>query len=237
MSSAKFEREPLQRAPLLEAVLDVRARCQTPYTFVPGELRLKLSGFPTIEQSPLVGTTAEGPHHRFKSEDGTRLIQTGPNFFSAHVLGDYGEWDLFAAFLRDGLAAFREVAKPERTSRVALRYINLLPEDLLEGVSEPLALKVEVPRGLQAAVRRSAARVELETAHGSIGLAIAAPAEVSGGRKGLLLDLELFLAKEEEFAVDATLDWAKLAHDDIYQVFRTVLDPDLHERMRRSPAA
>lgn len=235
MSPAKYDRQPLQRAPLLEAVFEVRARCQTPYAFVPGELRLRLKDFPTAEESTWAKTPAEEtPHHRFKSLDGTRLLQSGPNFFSAHVLGDYGEWDSFAKFLREGLDVCLDVMRPTKAVRTALRYINLLPSDLLEGLTAPVSVTLQLPADI-GPVRQRAARAEIETAQGRLGLAIATPAEVSGGRAGHLLDLELALAKEQEFLVESILDWAKLAHDEIYQVFRACLSAELHERMRRSP--
>lgn len=237
----RFEREQLSKPPLVEALVELRARHETPYAAVFGGMFAAISHqFPTVEDlAPSIGVGPDGvqptPVHRFRSKDGMRLIQTGPHLLTVNVLGDYGRFEDFEELLRFAFEAFVNAARPHVCDRIGVRYINHIDESLY-GTSDPLTVKTTYPGEV---VQRPAgiamrAIFDFPKSRGQLGLATSFPTEVKG-RRGCLIDLDFF-AKSPAFAspgnMNECLDWIRVAHDEIYQVFRAVIAPDVYKKLR-----
>jgi len=61
---------------------------------------------------------------QFPNPDGTRLVATGPDVLSVHVLKPYPGWDDFRTRITEAVAAYRTVVLPSGALRVGLRYVN-----------------------------------------------------------------------------------------------------------------
>jgi uncharacterized protein (TIGR04255 family) len=120
---------------------------------------------------------------------------------------------------------FFRAARPTRVTRLGLRYINLLDEDLF-GASWPYSLALGVPEQLKDEVLQQNLRVSYRDAHsgGTLSVGIALPAQLANGRRGSLLDLDCANEEPPQDPLDV-IAWARKAHDSIYQVFRAYIEP------------
>lgn len=235
----KYQREQLARPPLIEAVFEVRAACQTPPTLIPGAIYGRLKDrFPRQESSAglMMGPDSAQPifMHRFLASDGKRLLQCAPELFTVNVLGDYGAFPEFERLIADALRAFYAEAAPQKLKRLGIRYINFLPADLIVAAgSAPLRSSTTFPDDVlprsETLAYRSTFRFPGE--NGVLGLAIANPHRLPDGRTGCLLDFDFFVENPTFLAVDDCLPWARRAHDVVYQAFRSILSPAMYQQL------
>ncbi len=131
------ERRPrFREPPLAEAVLEFRFERTGGWDWtVPGRLYERLRDrFPTVEQvappTVVVGAPHAGPapvqaeRLRFRSPDGTRIVQCGPWLLSVNVLPPYPGWE---ELLNLGLGIYRlhrDLVGDLNILRLGLRYIN-----------------------------------------------------------------------------------------------------------------
>jgi len=158
--------EHLPRAPIVEAVIDIRARAEMNWEeqLVSEMLKPKLPGYPRVSpQSEFrqevtfeVGQQPKSEQQarrwkglRFHSEDGRHIAQFNRDGFVFSRLPPYEKWE----HLRDeALRLWRihaDLARPTEVLRIGLRFVNsiVLPphEVRLEDYLEP---NPELPRGL-----------------------------------------------------------------------------------------
>jgi uncharacterized protein (TIGR04255 family) len=233
-----YVREPIENPPLVEALFELRAECDVPYVLVPGALHAKLPNYPMIEESDraVMGKVKLSSHafHRFRSDDGTRLVQCGPGLFTVNILGDYGEFEDFEAMIRTGLEAFKEVAKPTKVLRLGVRYVNLIPQECMAGLDQPLRVTAAFPSDVLPAQDTIAMRglFSIPEAQGRLGLAVSAPHQLEDGRRGCLLDLDFFQKEPQAIDINGCLPWVETGHDVIYQAFRSCLSEELYARLK-----
>lgn len=233
-----FEREPLPNPPLVEALFDLRAACEVPYILVPGALMRRLQGFSTLEEAD---NAVFGPvklsaqaFHRFRSDDDKRLVQVGPGLFTVNVLGDYGEFEVFQELVQRALEAFVRAARPSKVIRIGIRYINLIREDLLSELDEPIRVSWRFPAEVFTPTRglNMRALFDFPEHGGTLSFAVSRPHTLPDGRRGCLLDYDFFKS-EPTFPLSECLSWTARGHDLIYQAFRATLSPALHERLKK----
>ena len=234
----KYQREQLSKPPLIEAMFEIRAACQTSINLIPGAISERLKErFPLAESGGIVLDTDGsqlGIMQRFLNSERTRLVQCGPELFTVNVLGDYGEFPVFAAMIKEALSAFYAVAKPSKLRRLGIRYINLLPADsVAEAGTTPLRIETSFPTDILPSTRGIAIRsiFEFPKENGVLGLAVANPHQLTDGRRGCLLDLDFFVENPTFLAIDDCLPWAQQAHDVIYDAFRSVLRPEMYKQL------
>jgi uncharacterized protein (TIGR04255 family) len=235
----KYKREPLTRAPLIEAVFEVRASCQASPALIPGAIygRLK-KRFPVSETAGVINIEPPearfGSVQRFLNEQRTRLVQCGPEMFSVNVLGDYGEFPEYEALIREALEAFYAEAQPTKLKRLGIRYINLLKEEAIASAGgRPLRTDVAFPSDVLPSQDSIAYRgvFSFPKDNGVLGLAVANPHQLPDGRRGCLLDLDFFVENPTFRAVDDCLPWAKRGHDVVYDAFRSILTPEMYNQL------
>jgi uncharacterized protein (TIGR04255 family) len=135
------EPQHLPNAPITEAVLDIRTGVPEPVTlddlakfggriekrYPVRQVRHSWAGEVQInpETGPTVKPAKTGPDgYRFDSSDRRQVVQVWRDGFSYSRLKPYQQWESFQAEARDLWQHYVAVAKPEKVTRFALRYIN-----------------------------------------------------------------------------------------------------------------
>ena len=83
-----------------------------------------------LEQQPPI------TNHHFLSADHCWKVNLTPNFISLSTVR-YTDWETFARYLDQALAAFIQIYKPAYFQRVGLRYLNLFSRQRLDEVGTP----------------------------------------------------------------------------------------------------
>jgi uncharacterized protein (TIGR04255 family) len=235
-----YKREQLRKAPLIEAIFEVRATCRTNSGLIPGGLfGLLKDRFPIQEGGTgLVVGPADSAQlaamHRFLSADRKRLVQCGPDLFTVNVLGDYGAFPEFAELIKSSLEAFYSVAVPTKLKRIGIRYINFLPSEAVAAAgNSPLRITAAFPQDVLPKSDSIALRGTFPhpKENGVLGLAIANPHQLGDGRTGCILDFDFFVENPPFLAVEDSLPWAARAHDVIYQAFRSSMTPEMYKQL------
>jgi uncharacterized protein (TIGR04255 family) len=237
----QYERVPLADPPLLEAVVEVRAVCEVPYALIPGLVAkgLGLEEWDLEERADAIPGVmlSNVSYHRFREQAGPRLVQTGPGLFAMNFVGDYGDFNTFADFVRRAFSVFWNVARPQRFVRTGVRYINLVKREYIDGLDRPFRFTFST----DSEVFPEQAAVQLRTFWnfeelGQLNFLAADPHKAANGTRGTLLDYDFVRENPSLAAVDDLMPWVAQAHDVIYQVFRGSLSEELHERLRAGGA-
>jgi uncharacterized protein (TIGR04255 family) len=240
----KYRREQLRKAPLVEAVFEVRATCRTEASLIPGAVygRLKERYVHAETNAALVVTASDaaqvGQMHRFLTRDRKQLIQSAPELFTVNVLGDYGAFPEFARLINEALTAFYAEAQPMKIKRLGIRYINFISSDeIVAAGGTPLKICASFPTDVLPSPDTTALRgaFKFPRDNGVLGLAISNPHQLADERRGCLLDLDFFVENPPFLAVEECLPWARQAHDVIYQVFRSVLTDQMYKQLEPIP--
>ncbi len=136
-----FEHETFRHAPITEALLDVRVALpsgtdltaldaftaavsdrfpekQTRH-FYKGGLEVKAEGPPQY-----IEPTVESVGYLYRSENNDKVVQGRLDGFSFSKLRPYTNWEMFRDEAHELWNLYRELLKPVKITRVALRYIN-----------------------------------------------------------------------------------------------------------------
>lgn len=130
----------LKKAPIVEAVIDVRARASTAWESgtVGRQLREELARFPQIQDlaevsqvvqvAPFPGASSiESAWTGLRAADSSKVLQMTRDGMLFSQLPPYGNWEQFAG---EGLriwSTFARVAKPADIARIGVRFINRIP--------------------------------------------------------------------------------------------------------------
>lgn len=217
----------LRRAPIVEAVLDVRT-VLPPGTRVEGlrELPPHLrDAYP--DETPQHGVAArfsisaadakidQAPKwlrgYMFHSTDDLYRVQFRQDGFTMNRLSPYTDWDDVAQRARAAWTAFASLSSPQAVTRVAVRYINRfelrLPVELGEYLVSAPELPPQVPQDLSGFLWRWVVGDE-ET--GAMCNLIQASEIVAEAQSiGILLDIDCFMA--ESIEPDEELVFGRLA--------------------------
>jgi uncharacterized protein (TIGR04255 family) len=159
---------------------------------------------------------------QFVRPDEQALIQVGPQLLVVNHLKPYPSWEAFRPLIDFALEAYTRVIQPTGIHRIGLRYINRIafpqPRIRMEDYFEVYPrLGPELPDehgafivGLQFtfAETRDALSLRLQTATSE-----------SESELAFIMDLDYFLAKPGEVAVDAVMDWVDAAHTQVEHTF------------------
>ncbi|HEY7395559.1 MAG TPA: TIGR04255 family protein [Gemmatimonadaceae bacterium] len=209
-----MEFEHLPRAPIQEAVLDVRVRARSDLSaeaFQAAYDRIK-ADYPTsherrqfqVKVDPSKKMTGEAVFsvdgYRFEAADGLDVVQFWTGGFSINRLRPYKGWDHFFPKFERLWPLYLEIARPISATRIAARCINVMPAEREGGIDQIFTAPLEIPAGIEgslngfhtsATLTDSAARppmsVTLQT-----GLQLAA----DGRSAQFLLDVDAFTLGE-----------------------------------------
>ena len=133
--------EHYRKAPIAEAIVDLRVEPRGDikpedmdfHAMVAADYpdKGKVAAFsrPTIS-GPLdtheSGFRGKDEALKFKSEDGKRIIQSMKSGYTFNLMAPYGSWEEMTGWAKDGWDAYVRAAKPDKVTRVATRYVNLI---------------------------------------------------------------------------------------------------------------
>lgn len=137
--SEQFEHLPC--APIVEAVIEIRARATTTWQeqTVRSELKTKLVGYSLLDSLKAVRgefklEPGKSPSSvlrdlgwsgdRFQSADKKQIARFSADRFAFSRLGPYQDWAQFSTEALRFWAVFRELAVPQEIGRIGLRFIN-----------------------------------------------------------------------------------------------------------------
>ena len=232
--------------PIIEALCEFQFAPDSPWDLVkPGLVYEKVRDtFPKRRQarqlSVGISASREGVEQevrttdrvQFLREDEKALVQVGPHLLAVNHLKPYPSWQEFLPLIERGLRAYCDVVGPESIHRVGVRYINRFEvagqrfelEDYVEfrpfvgpnlpKEHGPFIVGIQVPyEGSRdiLKIQLTSARVEtLDTA-------------------AMMLDLDYFLAKPGEIALDNVLEWVDAAHNRIEEAFEACITDRLRQ--------
>lgn len=176
MSESVQEYRHLSKAPIVEAVIDIRVKLPSDFKLeVFHPLRAQMAeNYPGFEEQQIIeqtikqepGQSAEfstrisGIHgHRLLSKDGKNVVQLRRDGFTFSRLNPYTKWEEVFSEAWRLWGMYVGTAKPDEVSRIAVRYINrlLLPvpfTDPTKYLNAPPAVAEGWPSNMSAFVTR-----------------------------------------------------------------------------------
>lgn len=130
-----------KNAPIAEAVLDIRVN-QTQISNIESIQKLKekeLKDYPILnkrinfegkielnvqEDNILSNTASNIIGYVFSNEDNNRKVQVRTDGFTCNMLAPYTNWNNFFELAKEYWKVYKDFAKPDVVTRIALRYIN-----------------------------------------------------------------------------------------------------------------
>ena len=223
---------PLSKAPIAEAVIEIRVRMAGPvrnesYSSFGDLLRVKFPksqnirfvtahlSFESEEEvkndlaNALVGV-------RLDSEDGKWVVQAKSDGLTLSRLPPYALWETLIAELQIVWPQYVEVFCPEAIVRMGVRYINKIPLPGIDKIDLDSVLTVgpKIPPQLPQSLSEFFTRVVLPIEGKGIVLAISqalqpGPTDPSAPMGHVLVDIDAYC--EESLAVDSPRLWEKLS--------------------------
>jgi len=125
----------LIKAPVKEAICEIRCDISKAYSLLPGGLYESIkNSFPTVAELPFANINGPIPDelkfiaaHRFVSAKKDFIAQIGPKLCSVNALDPYAGFETFSSHITAVFEAYKRVAEPNKLHRIGLRYINLIP--------------------------------------------------------------------------------------------------------------
>ena len=144
----------LARAPLVEAVIELRARAADGFDEASsrGHFESKLTGYSFLDSSRTFQHSSKLENGelttkvedlgwkgmRFQSDDKTRIIQFNQDGFVFSHLRPYTDWQDFSDKALALWEVYRAIALPSDVQRTGLRYINRIPRNSNPGRTRPI---------------------------------------------------------------------------------------------------
>jgi uncharacterized protein (TIGR04255 family) len=221
-ATATWER--FANAPITEALLDIRATLPSGVTL--GTLATFQAGlesrFPNRrERRAWEGMVQLGPGgavetrqkamgpdgYLFTSADGRQIVQARLDGFTFNRLRPYVSWEALRDEAREHWDRYRQVARPEGVSRIALRYINrvdipLAAADFKQYIRTAPEIAPGLPQGLAGFLMRLVVPMERFEATAIMTETMEAPKD---DRLPFILDIDVVM--EKSFSPDGGEMW------------------------------
>lgn len=199
----------LERAPIEEAVVELRVRPRSPFsldtlaalaarwkTEFPLEemVQAMAASFRIQDGTPLTSTQHEQLGFQLKTADRHDVVQCRRDAFVFSQLRPYSSWEQVLPRATALWAAYRDATKPERLTRLGVRYINrlrlALPADLSQYLTSPPA----GPEVLHSTLRGYLTRLVLQDQDSGNSVTITQASEPSTDPNHvvILLDIDAF---------------------------------------------
>lgn len=206
------------KAPVVEAVIDIQTRFKEPPTmagFEACQAQLALR-FPKKEPIQIlkVGFNNAGKEAGWQTDfdqslaglrlspaDNSRVLQLQSTGFTYSHMPAYTSWDIFEAEARDLWKIFVETCEPESVSRCAVRFINRIniPLEKVE-LSDYFHLSPNIPKGIPQHVNGMFMQLQMPQLDlglktmAVINLAVTEPEQP--GQVSVLLDFDVFCVED-----------------------------------------
>lgn len=230
---------PKLRTPLIqEALLELRYTqpSSLPYVLVPGRLYEFLGArFPVTEELPTaqfpIEITEHLVRHRFKTAEGTEMFQVGAGVISINTTA-YEGFELFISSCEQVIVAADKIGLLPIVSRIGLRYINNAQLD--RPVAEIISIVVQAPELISSALIGQ--HVRLLTQKLNVGTLVVSAAwpitNETTKAQTVVLDLDMYSEPGRRMKVRELMRWVHTAHDHIYAVFESSLQPTYFQTLQ-----
>lgn len=248
----RLVREQLVNPPLVEAVCEFRFDPGEQWDWtVPGRLYDRIQDeFPLREQVQGIGfslqidegfqaavPTVQGGLDRvlMSREDGTALVQVGPNQLAINHRLPYPGWEGFSALIERILEVYLDLV-PSSIQRVGLRYINQIPTRL-EGqleIGSLTTLDPHIPAEIDRPLANFYQRYELRHDEPAGILVHQTGMQIfSENEFALVLDLDFGSLPDHAPNVGEAGAWLRTAHDRVEEAFLASVNPELLSKMKK----
>jgi len=236
-----------QDPPIVEALCEFQFEPTEPWNpTIPGLIYALLqSDFPkarTMQAFELNAATSDvGLAQQFRAneravfltDDEKSLVQVGQHLLVTNQLSPYRTWQSFQPLIRQAFEAYRNVMHPTRLRRIGLRYINRVAFDPgTVPLDEYFTFHPFIGNALSGDMLRFAQSGEFAREDGRDMIRIQL-ASVERGEPAVILDLDYWLAKADQFDLAQTFDWVETAHEQIEAVFEACITNRLRQRFER----
>ena len=215
-----------ERPPLVEAVWEVRFANESGWNWtIPGRLHERIDKrYPVVKEvrPPSIVVGQQGAPHsspspspmveklQFVSEDGTRLVQSGPSLLAVNILQPYPGWNEFLKEILDIFGLHAEFLTSTVTDRVGLRYINRIE---LDGSDAASLLKVLPALREFFDANASAFFERFEIPYDApVGTLTYQAGTATGDARALMIDLDFWTGSLGKVGVEELGNWLTRAH-------------------------
>lgn len=158
---------------------------------------------------------------QFLREDGSAMVQVGPDVLGVNVLPPYPGWEAFECLIKKQFEIYSNIAHPIGFRRIGLRFINKIafPTKGIE-TTEYFNYYPRVPETLEQVHGPFSMRVFhlYEGERDTLSVHIA-HAKLEGENLVILLDLDYYLTHPEKVDLSAGLSWVRTAHERVEGMF------------------
>ena len=243
----------LNNAPIIECLIDFRVKFESEiHAEIFNSLEPKLKNeYPTIEKIRRFQTTikmnkeSKGVFHSdknlglegliFKSKDDKSLAQFRINGFTFNKLKPYTEWGKIITEARRLWGEYVSLAKPQKITRLATRYINHLRLETSVGdISEYLTAPPGLPKELGFKLNNFLSKNVFHDSETGISAIItqALEEDVSKSYLRLILDIDCYLLKEFDPMSDNIWDSFEKLRSMKNRIFFSYLQKEKLEEMK-----
>ena len=187
---------------------------ESPNLLQPGLQQLELR---LVSQEPL---------KFWRDDDATGYIAVAPYRLGIHHFKPYPNWERFSDTIRKAFEAYQNVLKPTKIQRIGLRYINhIYLDEVTVKLEEYFDFYPFLGRNIPQQLSRFHCLVQMDFENGldSIKLQIATTPRSDMQGHQIILDLDYFLARPQNFALSGTGEWLEKAHGNLESVFEGCL--------------
>jgi len=243
--------ETLKRPLLVEALCEFIFAANSSWDWtIPGQLyarigdefseRVQLQGLHLeVQTSPAsrpVAAVQSGPERlQLKRANGSAMVQVGEHLLAVNHLRPYPRWEDFRALIVRVLREYQAIVGVGDLHRIGLRYINQI-ELPLSGfnLQDFITLDPPLTGGLDRPLRGVYQRYELDYSDPTGILIHQTGIQTIDERRNLVLDLDFGSTQVEHLrGTDQVEGWLDQAHEHVYQAFRSSLNADFYETLRR----
>jgi uncharacterized protein (TIGR04255 family) len=162
---------------------------------------------------------------QFLREDGSAMVQIGPDLLGVNILPPYPGWETFESLIQKQLAVYSKIAHPAGFNRIGLRFINKIgfPTRGIE-TTDYFNYYPRLPENLEQVHGPFSMRVfhlyegERDTLSVHIGHAVP-----TGESLTILLDLDYYLTQPGKVELSAGLSWVRTAHERVESMFEACI--------------
>jgi uncharacterized protein (TIGR04255 family) len=217
--------KPWRNAPLQEAVFEIRFPSIADYALFAGGMAMsQKEDFPTTQRLQVVDIPemielAGLVKHRFISQDGSLLFQTGSDVLSVNAIR-YKGFPVFLESIQKILIGTKNFIEISNFTKLGLRYINRF-----SNIEDPLTvLNINLPFSDMDVSKTQLLQIQEINKIDDEGMLQGINIQFPAAPKDLILDLDVSLnLPQQSWDINTISIWADKAHDIIWDKFQTLI--------------
>jgi uncharacterized protein (TIGR04255 family) len=160
---------------------------------------------------------------QFLREDGSAMVQIGPDLLAINVLPPYPGWENFQALISRQFDIYNSIARPIGFKRIGLRYINkiVFPAKSIE-TTEYFNYYPRLPEPIEQTHGPFVMRV-MHAYEGGRDVLNIQIGHMTPQGEGIALDLDYYLNQPDKVELRQALEWVSTAHENIEAMFEACI--------------